>query len=57
MDTLFLVILAIGITILLFLALRELVCWYYKINKRIELMEDQNSLLKKILEKLNTTKT
>jgi hypothetical protein len=57
MDTLFLVILAIGVTILLFLALRELVCWYYKINKRIELMEDQNSLLKKILEKLNTTKT
>jgi hypothetical protein len=36
------------VLILLFLALRKFVCWYYKINKRIELMEETNQLLKKI---------
>lgn len=38
----------IGI-ILLFLILREVVCWYYKINERIDLQKQQISLLKKIL--------
>ena len=32
--------------IVLFLICRELICWYYKINKIVELMEEQNSLLK-----------
>ena len=30
----------------IFFACRELMCWYYKINKIISLMEEQNSLLK-----------
>ena len=37
--------------ILVFLALREVMCWYYKINKAIELMQEQNNLLKRILAK------
>jgi hypothetical protein len=39
------------VLILIFLALREFVCWYYKINKRIELMEETNQLLKKLIMK------
>jgi uncharacterized protein YgiM (DUF1202 family) len=33
------------VIILVFLALREFWCWYFKINKRIILLEEQNRLL------------
>jgi len=42
-------IVSLIVLILLFLALRKFVCWYYKINKRIELMEETNHLLKKLI--------
>ena len=32
--------------IILFLICRELICWYYKINKMVELLEEQNNLLR-----------
>lgn len=35
----------------LFVILREFFCWYYKINKRVELMEEQRDLLKELLKK------
>lgn len=35
--------------ILLFFILREVVCWYYKINERIDLQKQQIALLKKII--------
>ncbi|MCF6185030.1 MAG: hypothetical protein L3J56_10510 [Bacteroidales bacterium] len=35
---------------LIFLALRALFLWYYKINKRVELMEENNKLLWKLVE-------
>jgi len=41
--------LALIVTILVILICRELVCWYYKINKIVVLMEDQNELLRKLL--------
>jgi len=41
------------ILVVLFLLLRELVMWYLKINKRIELAERNNILLEKILDKFN----
>lgn len=37
---------------LIFLICRELNCWYWKINRRIELLEEQNNSLKTIIEKL-----
>lgn len=37
---------------LIFLICRELNCWYWKINRRIELLEEQNNSLKEIIEKL-----
>jgi len=43
------IIVAIG----LFLLLREVFCWYYKINDIKKIMEEQRDLLKKIAEKEN----
>lgn len=36
----------------IFLVCRELNCWYWKINRRIEQLEEQNNNLKTIIEKL-----
>ena len=49
----FSIILAIGV----FFLCREIMCWYYKINRLVELMEDQNSLLKDLVRKNNSTST
>jgi len=37
------------ILITIFIITREFWCWYLKINKRIELMEEQNNLLKELI--------
>jgi hypothetical protein len=44
------VILILVIAFAIFLILRELNCWYWKINKRINLMEETNKLLKALVE-------
>lgn len=36
---------------LVFMALREVANWYFKINDRIKLQQETNELLKKLLEK------
>jgi hypothetical protein len=45
----------IAIAILLFFLLREVMCWYYKINKQIELQKETNDLLSKLLQKFPNT--
>ncbi len=42
------------IFVVVFWALREVNCWYWKINKRIELQEETNVLLKQIVGKTET---
>lgn len=37
------------IFILFFLVIREIVCWYYKINHRITLQENTNKLLEELI--------
>ena len=44
-------LLIIAIMILLFLLLREVVMWYWKINERIKLLKETNDLLAKLLSK------
>jgi hypothetical protein len=39
-------IIAISVLFVLFLIGRELVCWYFKINKTVELLEEIRDLLK-----------
>jgi hypothetical protein len=46
------ILLTAGISLIIFLACREIVCWYFKINKRVELLEEQNELLKKVHDEL-----
>lgn len=41
----------------LFLVLREIIMWYWKINERIDLMNSMLSELKSINEKLENKKT
>ncbi len=43
------IIISVAIGIVIFLVLREFNCWYWKINQRIQLMEEQNELLKEVL--------
>jgi len=46
------ILIILGVAILVFILIREIVMWYYKINERIKLMEETNILLRKILMKL-----
>ena len=41
--------------IIVFLICREIVCWYWKINTIVDLLGEQNSLLKSLLEKANVS--
>ena len=41
------------ILIVIFLVCREIICWYWKINKAMELLERQNVLLERIEAKLS----
>ena len=42
------------IAILIIYLLRELGCWYWKINERVKLQEKQIALLEKIADKLES---
>ena len=44
-------IIGLLITITIFLLIRELICWYYKINVRVELQKETNNLLRSLIEK------
>ncbi|MFT3796494.1 hypothetical protein [Flavobacterium sp.] len=48
-----LIIIAVNIGV--FLIIRELILWYWKINKSIQLQEETNSLLRQILNSQTTT--
>jgi hypothetical protein len=49
MGTIGIIIIAVIVFILIFLILREVNCWYWKINERISLMNEQNDLLKRLI--------
>lgn len=46
------ILITIVILVVVFLILREVNCWYWKINERISLQKEQNSILEKILKEL-----
>lgn len=47
------IIVAFIVSIIIFLICRELNCWYWKINAHLKLMEDINSKLAAISERLS----
>ena len=42
----------IAICVVIFLILRAFFCWYWTINRRVDLLEKQNALLEEILAQL-----
>ncbi len=46
MDNAAYAIIALGFMLLLFLLGREIVCWYFKINKTVQLLEEIRDSLK-----------
>ena len=56
MDDIFLFLTVLAIAVVIFLVCRELVCWYSKINERINLLREQNELLREICDKLDDSK-
>jgi hypothetical protein len=46
------ILLIIAMTIVVFLILREVVCWYFKINERVKLQIESNAIQKEMLQKL-----
>jgi len=54
-SSLILILIGLAFIAALFFLFRELFCWYYKINIRVELEKERNELLKKILRQLNET--
>jgi len=49
MDLTGIIIITIIGVIIIFLICRELVCWYWKINKMVELINEQNLLMKQLI--------
>jgi hypothetical protein len=52
-DVVFPFIISIGVLFIIWLLIREIVCWYYKINEQIENQRKTNLLLQDILMSLN----
>jgi hypothetical protein len=48
----FAIFFSVGIIALLFLILRAVVLWYYRVNERVELQQRTNELLDKIYRQL-----
>lgn len=55
-------LITIGVTVLVFLIIREVVCWYWKINAEVDLLEDireevraTNAILKKMIVSQNAS--
>lgn len=47
------IVIVVAVAVLLFLLLRFICCWYFKINARIKLLEKQNSLLEEVISRLD----
>ena len=47
-TVLILVLVVAGVLIGMFFLFREIFCWYYRINERVDLQKETNRLLKKI---------
>lgn len=52
MNTIMIVFVVICVTVILFLIIRNIILWYFKINERTELQKETNNLLENIFKKL-----
>jgi ABC-type bacteriocin/lantibiotic exporter with double-glycine peptidase domain len=51
------ILLIIAMVAVVFLILRELVCWYFKINERVKLQIESNANQLKIIDAINNIET
>lgn len=51
-EIIFLVFISLIVAVVLFFVFRAVMLWYYKINKRVQLLEENNFLLRKVAEAL-----
>jgi hypothetical protein len=56
-DIVMYIIMAVVLFSILCFALREVYCWYCKINQRIELQKETNALLQKLIDVIGGTKS
>jgi hypothetical protein len=49
------ILIALGIIVILFLIFREILCWYWKINERIELHKELINEIKKLNSAITNT--
>lgn len=49
-------LIVIGTTVLFFLVIRELVTWYWKMNKIVRIQKEQNQILLEILDEIKRKK-
>ena len=47
-------VLSLAAAVLLFLLFRFILCWYFKINRRVSLLEEQNRKLGEIIDILRS---
>ena len=52
-NSIIILILILAAGILLWLIIRELNCWYFKINERVRLQKEMNENLRRIVDILN----
>ena len=52
-NSIIILILILAAGILLWLIIRELNCWYFKINERVKLQKEMNENLRRIIDILN----
>jgi hypothetical protein len=53
LDPVKIIIISVAAGLILIIILREVCCWYFKINERIKLMTEQNKLLTEIRDRLD----
>jgi ABC-type bacteriocin/lantibiotic exporter with double-glycine peptidase domain len=51
------ILLIIAATVVVFLILREVICWYFKINERVKLQVESNANQLKIIDAINDIET
>ena len=56
-DTFLIIVVSISLIAIVFMVLRGLFCWYYKIDDRLAAQRRTNMLLEEILNRLNERKS
>jgi predicted RND superfamily exporter protein len=51
------IVVAVAVSLLILLAVIELICWYYRVNRIVKLLEENNELLRAQLNSQSVNRT